>query len=208
MITAFPVTTPADAMPQRIAIGKFHGAITNATPRGQVMMITFFARDLLREFGASKSPHLLRVERAEIDRFADIAVCFRPCLADFENFYCRQLVASAFQDVGRALQQLRPLLERRPSPFLECRTRSFNGTLGFVDPGFGSVADNLGRLGWINRGRQIVGPNFFPSDVQRMFFAEALSRFAQCALHFVLAVFVNETHKRCVSETIASCCVK
>jgi hypothetical protein len=35
MITAFPVTTPAAAMPQRIAIGKFHGAITKATPRGQ-----------------------------------------------------------------------------------------------------------------------------------------------------------------------------
>ena len=53
------------------------------------MMITFFARHLLREFGAPESPHLLRVERAEIDRFANIAVSFRPRLADFENFYCR-----------------------------------------------------------------------------------------------------------------------
>ena len=73
---------------------------------------------------------------------------------------------------------------------------------------FRSVTDNLGRLGWINRRRQIIGPNLFASDIERMFFAEALSHFAQCALHFVLAVFVNETHKRCVSETIASCCVK
>src|SRR5712671_1130810 len=173
-----------------------------------VMMITFFAWHLLREFWASESAHLLRVERAKIDCFADIAVGFRPRLADFENFYCREFVAPAPQDVGRALQQLRSLLERRPSPFFECRTRSFNGTLGFVYPSFRSVADNLRRRGWINRRRQIVGPNFFPSDVQRTFFAEALSRFAQCALHFVLAVFVNETHKRCVSETIASCCVK
>jgi hypothetical protein len=42
------------------------------------MMIAFFARHLLREFWAPESPHLLRVECAEIDRFADIAVGFRP----------------------------------------------------------------------------------------------------------------------------------
>src|SRR4029077_6775647 len=58
-----------------------------------VMMVTFFARHLLCEFWTPESPHLLRVEPAEIDRFADIAVGFRPCLADLENFYCRQLVA-------------------------------------------------------------------------------------------------------------------
>src|SRR5438034_1499348 len=143
-----------------------------------VMMITFFARDLLREFWAPESPHLLRVERAKIDRFADIGVGFRPWLADFENFYCREFVAPALQNVGRALQQLRPLLDRRPSPFFECRTRSFNGTLGFVDSSFGSIADNLGRLGWINRRRQIISPNLFPTDVQRMFSAEALSHLA------------------------------
>ena len=120
------------------------------------MIITFFARHLLRQFWPSESPHLLCVKRAEIDRFPDIRVGFRPGLADFENFHCREFVASALQDVGRALQQLRPLLERRPSPFFECRACSFDGTLGFVDPGFRSVADNLGRLRWINRGRQIV----------------------------------------------------
>ena len=124
------------------------------------------------------------------------------------NFYCRQLIAPALEDGGRAVQQLRPLLEWRPSPFFERRARSLNGTLGFVDPSFRSVADNLGRLCWINRRRQIVGPNFFSSDVQGMFFAQALSHFAQSTLHFVLVVFVNETHKRCVSETIASCCMK
>src|SRR5947207_9081458 len=155
------------------------------------MMITLFAGHLLREFGASESPHLLRIEPAEIDRFANIGVGFRPWLADFENFYCRELVTPALQDVCRALQQLRSLLERRPSPFFECRTRSFNGPLGFVDPSFRSVAHNLRRGGWINRRRQIIRPNFFASDVERMFFAEALSRFAQCALHFFLAIFVN-----------------
>src|SRR6266480_638251 len=173
-----------------------------------VMMIAFFARHLLRKLGASESPHLLGVEGAEVDRFADIAVGFGPWLSDFENFYCREFVAPAFQDIGRAFQQLRPLLERRPSPFFECRARSFNGTLGFLDACFRSVADDLGWLGWINRGSQIIGPNLFPSDVQRMFFAEALSRFAQSTLHFILVVFVNETHKRCVSETMATCCMK
>src|SRR6202030_2760493 len=122
---------------------------------GPVMVITFFARHLLREFWASESPHLLRVECAEIDRLADIGVCFGPWLADFENFYCRKFVAPALHDVGCTLQQLRALLDRRPPPFFECRARSLNGPLGFLDAGFGSVAHNLRRLGWINRGRQI-----------------------------------------------------
>src|SRR2546430_13182864 len=77
-----------------------------------VMIVTFFARHLLREFWAPESTHLLRIERAKIDRFADIAVGFRPRLADLENFYCREFIASALQDGGRAFQQLRSLLER------------------------------------------------------------------------------------------------
>ena len=33
-MTVFPLTSAAEAMPLRIAAGKFHGAITAATPRG------------------------------------------------------------------------------------------------------------------------------------------------------------------------------
>jgi hypothetical protein len=47
---------------------------------------------------------LLRVERAEIDRFADIAVGFRPRLADLKNFDCGEFIAPAFQNVGCSLQ--------------------------------------------------------------------------------------------------------
>ena len=35
IMTVLPVTIAAETMPQRIAIGKFHGAMTSATPRGQ-----------------------------------------------------------------------------------------------------------------------------------------------------------------------------
>ena len=35
MMTVLPVTSAAETMPVRIAIGKFHGAMTSATPRGQ-----------------------------------------------------------------------------------------------------------------------------------------------------------------------------
>ena len=35
IITVLPVTSAAETIPQRMAIGKFHGAITRATPRGQ-----------------------------------------------------------------------------------------------------------------------------------------------------------------------------
>ncbi len=35
MMTVLPVTSAAETMPHKIAIGKFHGAMTSATPRGQ-----------------------------------------------------------------------------------------------------------------------------------------------------------------------------
>ncbi len=35
MITVLPVTMAAAVIPHRIARGKFHGAITTATPRGR-----------------------------------------------------------------------------------------------------------------------------------------------------------------------------
>ena len=35
IITVLPVTSAAETMPQRIAMGKFQGAMTRATPRGQ-----------------------------------------------------------------------------------------------------------------------------------------------------------------------------
>src|SRR5439155_12082448 len=115
-----------------------------------VVMITVFAGNLLREFRAPESPHLLRVKVAEINRLTDIGVGFRPWLTDFKNFNCREFVPPALQGVGRPLEQTRPLFKRRPPPCFECRARSFNGMLCFVDPSFGSVADNFGRFGWIN----------------------------------------------------------
>ena len=35
MMTVLPVTSAAETMPVRMAIGKFQGAMTSATPRGQ-----------------------------------------------------------------------------------------------------------------------------------------------------------------------------
>src|SRR6476661_2299568 len=53
-----------------------------------VMVVTFLAGNLLSEFGASESPHLLGVEPAKIDRFADVSVRFVPRFAHFEDFNC------------------------------------------------------------------------------------------------------------------------
>src|SRR6516225_8249043 len=103
------------------------------------MVITFFARHLLREFGSPKSAHLLSVEGAEIYRFANIAVGFGPRLSDFKNFYCRKFVAPALQDFGCTFQQSSPLFDRRPPPFLECRAGSLNGTFSFVNASLSSV---------------------------------------------------------------------
>src|SRR5262249_10827170 len=143
-----------------------------------VMVITFFTGDLLSKLRSSKSAHLLRVESAEIDGLADVGVGFGPRFGNFKNFDSRAFIAAPIQNVGRPLEQTCPLFKRRPSPCFECCSRSLNGALGFGNSCFGSVTDNLGRLARINRWRQIIGPNLFASDVERMFFAEALARLA------------------------------
>ena len=114
------------------------------------MVIIFFAGNLLGKFRSSESPHLLGVESAKIDRLTDIGVGFGPRFGDFENFDRRKLVAATLQNVGRPIEQTRPLFNRRPSPRLECRARSFNSALSFGNSCLGSVTDNLARLGWTN----------------------------------------------------------
>ena len=41
MITVLPVTRAATVMPVRMASGKFHGAMTTATPRGAIVSSSF-----------------------------------------------------------------------------------------------------------------------------------------------------------------------
>ena len=167
------------------------------------MIITFLAGNLLCEPRPPEASHLLRIKTTKIHRLADVAVGFVPWFAYFENFDCREFVSPAFHDVGGTLQQPRALFERRPAPFTKCRARSFDGAFGFGNSCFSGVSDNLSRLTGINRWRQIIGPNFFATDDERMFLTEAFAHFAQCALHLVLAVFVNEIHKRRVLVNIA-----
>ena len=51
-----------------------------------VVLVAFFAGHVLGQSRQAADPHLLRVEEKKIDRFANIAVGFRPRFADFEHF--------------------------------------------------------------------------------------------------------------------------
>src|SRR5438093_115004 len=113
----------------------------------------------------------------------------------FKNFKCGELKATALQDFRRAFEQPRTLFKRRPAPFAKRCARSLDGALRFGNSCFASVTDNLIRSTGIHRGRQLIGPNLFATNDKWILFAEAFSHFAQCALHFVLAIFVNEIHK-------------
>ena len=65
-------------MPQGIAIGKFHGAITAATPRRHVAHRVALARHLQELVPAFELDRLARVVLEEVDRLADVARPPRP----------------------------------------------------------------------------------------------------------------------------------
>ena len=76
-----------------------------------VMLITFFAGNLLGQTWPPNQAHLMRVKVAEIDCLADVAVRFSPWFADFEDFKGGKLVAPAVENGGGAFEQLRALFK-------------------------------------------------------------------------------------------------
>src|SRR6266404_7568714 len=59
-----------------------------------VVIVAFFTGDLLGQAWPPEPSHLLAVKKTKIDCLADVAVCFRPRLADFENFERGKLEAA------------------------------------------------------------------------------------------------------------------
>src|SRR5439155_19887416 len=70
-----------------------------------IVLVTFFAEDVLSEPRPADQTHLMRIKPAEIHRFANIAIRFRPGLADFENFERGELKTPAVHNIGGALEQ-------------------------------------------------------------------------------------------------------
>src|SRR4029434_9671411 len=154
MITVLPVTSAALTMPHKIAIGKFHGAITSATPRRPVMLVAFFAGHVLREPGPAYEAHPAGVEGAEIDGFGNVAVRLSPWLAHFKDFERGKLESAALENFGGAFQQLTAFFKRSATPFLERRTRGADGAFGFGNASFGGVPDDMVGLAGIERDPQ------------------------------------------------------
>ena len=68
------------------------------------MLIAFFAEHVLGEFRPAHDAHLLGVEEAEIHRLANVAIGFRPGLADFVNFHGGKLETTPLHDGRDALE--------------------------------------------------------------------------------------------------------
>ena len=73
-----------------------------------VMIVTFFAGNVLRQARSSDATHLLRVKKAKVDCLANVAIGFRPGFADFKNLERGELEPAAIHDSGSAFQQPRP----------------------------------------------------------------------------------------------------
>src|SRR6478672_5881020 len=107
------------------------------------MLVAFFAGHILREPRPAYQAHLAGVECKEIDGFANVAVRFRPRLADLKDFERGKLKSAPLENFGGAFQQLTALFKRSATPLLKRCARSGDGAFSFGNSGFGGVADDL-----------------------------------------------------------------
>ena len=114
--TVLPVASAAVVMPVRIASGKFHGAMTAATPRGRYS-VRFSSPGTCTFRPAFHRDGRLGVVFAKVDRLADVGIGLAPRLAAFEHFPSGQLEPPAAQRLGGSEQILGPPAspERDPS---------------------------------------------------------------------------------------------
>ena len=89
-------------MPAAIASGKFHGAITPVTPRGDVAHRVALARQLDQRAAVVERERALRVVLEEVDRLADVAVGLGPRLAGLADGQRGELEPARAQDAGGA----------------------------------------------------------------------------------------------------------
>ena len=85
-MTALPATMAADAIPVRMASGKFHGAMITPSPRGrQCWKLDSPAAAWVRR-GRGQLAHDSGIIVAEINRFGHVGIRLRPVLAGFQDF--------------------------------------------------------------------------------------------------------------------------
>ena len=183
MMTVLPVTSAAVTMPRKNGERKIPWRDDKGDAARPIMLIAFFAENVLGQARATEQPHLLRVEETEIDRFADIAISFRPCFADLVNFQRGKLVAPALHDRRDALEQLRAFFDTARGPPDECSFAATMARFRFRNSASCDWHRRLGRDGRIDGSDRVVGPDFLAVDDERIFLAErpcALPR-ARCA---------------------------
>ena len=104
MITVLPVTSAAETIPVKNRDREIPGRYDERDAARPVMLVAFFAEDVLGQRRPTEDAHLLRVEEEEIDRLANVAVGFGPRFSDFVNFERGEFEAAPIHDRCDALE--------------------------------------------------------------------------------------------------------
>src|SRR5947209_11169125 len=94
-------------------------------------------------------PHLLRIKKTKVDRFADIAIGLGPGFTHFKHFQRGKLVTSAVQNTGDIFEQLSPFLDRSSAPTNECFAGCRDSALRFRNFRLDHSSYNLLRTTWV-----------------------------------------------------------
>ena len=124
------------------------------------------ARQLHRRLSLREANRLQRIEVAEVNQLGDVAIGFSPVLADLEHHPRHQLKLTLAHQRAGAEQQPGALFNRGILPGLECLQRRLHCGLDLSSAGCLMDANNLRRLGRIERGRLLGGLDVASADDQ------------------------------------------
>ena len=104
MTTVLPQISAAMPFHAGMAIGKFHGVIRPATPRGMRTAMLNLLCELGRRGHAEQTAPFARGEEGHVDRFLDVALRLVDDLAHLARHLARHLVLAALEDVADAVE--------------------------------------------------------------------------------------------------------
>ena len=152
------------------------------------------------QFRFREAQRLAAVVLAEIDGFGDVAISFRPVLADFENHPRGKLKLALAQQVADAEQQASALLDRSAAPSLKCPERGVHRGLNVFLPCFLVESDNLRGFRRIQRPDLIRGLDALSTNDQVIFAPQLGAHFLNRSAHLAGIFWVAEINQRLVRE--------
>ncbi len=144
-MTALPLASAGPTYSTGMFIGKFQGVIATTTPRGWRNVITRLRGSSTGMVSPVSRRASAAASRKPAGRRADLTVGLGPGLAVLDDEVVGQLVATALDDVGHALELGRALEGGAPAVALERLVRQLDRPLDVAGPGRRDLGRRVAR---------------------------------------------------------------